>query len=73
MLRNDKQKEAIQKWLELNNKAGFLGGYPVGRSYIDTRQKASKQEKEFVEYDKWIIKEFPELQGYGKEKLKELI
>lgn len=65
---------AIRRWLKLNGDAGMWGGYPVGSSYIDSRcgtGYSMPEIKNYVDLDRRIGIEFPELRNKNREQMKE--
>lgn len=63
------QKRLIERWLHLNEDAGWFGGYPVGSSYIDARCGSGHgmpNIKDFVDFDHEIALKIPAIQGMRK-------
>jgi len=71
----DEQAELINEWLEANAKApGWLDGYGLGGSYIDTRVKAGAKtdgRQSYVDLDHGIAEKVPELRGYRASDIRE--
>lgn len=73
----DEQAELVTKWLEANSKApGWLDGYALGASYIDTRAKAGAKRdgrQAYVDLDHEIAEKVPELRGYASYDIREYL
>lgn len=73
----DKQAELIKDWIEANSKVpGWLDGYPLGQSYIDTRANGGRgiaERRRYVKLDHSVANSVPELRGYSVHDIKEYI
>lgn len=74
---NDKQAHAVEAWLEANSKVpGWLDGYALGQSYIDTRANGGKgitQRRRYVQLDHQVAREVPELAGFSAQAIREFM
>lgn len=71
---SQKEKYLIQHWLNLNNRAGLRGGYPVGGSYIDARcgtGHGQPDAKDYVDFDREFAQQVPHLSRKYKAAVKE--
>lgn len=73
----DEQADAIRNWLEANAKApGWLDGYALGASYIDTRVKsgANKDGRQaYVDLDHATAEKVPQLRGRSAGSIREYL
>jgi len=69
-----REKELIERWLWLNERAGLFGGYPAGRSYIDARCGSGHgmpSVKDYVDFDREFAQLVPHLAGKYKDAVRE--
>lgn len=73
----NEQAELVERWLEANSKVpGWLDGYPLGGSYIDTRANGGRgisERRRYVKLDHQVAKEVPELRGFNADNIREFI
>lgn len=63
---SEEEKQALDKWFALADKAGMFAGYPMGQSYIDARVGSGHgipEVKDFVDYDHLMSARLPHLAG----------
>lgn len=73
----DEQAELVKRWVEANaNVPGWLDGYALGQSYIDTRANGGRgigKRREYVRLDHEVAKKVPELRGFWVKDIKEFM
>jgi hypothetical protein len=70
---SDEEIWTIKHWLDLNNRAGLWGGYPVGSSYIDARCGSGHgmpDIKDYVDFDHEMAQKLPHLRNKGREQVR---
>ena len=74
---DDAQANRIQEWLDENKAVrGWLDGYALGKSYIDTRTNGGKgivARRRYVSLDHAVAKEVPQLAGYHAGDIREFL
>jgi hypothetical protein len=70
----DHQAARLQEWVDANKTVpGWLDGYALGKSYIDTRAAGGKgitARRRYVSLDHAVAKEVPQLAGFHADQVK---
>ncbi len=73
----DEQANLVREWIEANAKVpGWLDGYALGQSYIDSRANGGKgivARRRYVQLDHRVAKAVPELRGQSAHTVKEFM
>lgn len=74
---DDTQAARLEEWVAANKVVpGWLDGYPLGQSYIDTRANGGKgiaARRRYVSLDHAVAKEVPALAGFDVDSIKEFL
>lgn len=65
--RNNK-KFLVKLWKELGEES-FVGGFPLGKAYIDIRTKGDVIDKFYLLIDEAVAKKYPDIAGKYKREL----
>jgi len=65
LVENNDKKFILKLWKSLGEES-FIGGYPLGRSYIDSRASGSLIEYFYLYLDKAVAEKYPKLAGKYK-------